>query len=227
LHPVPHAAQIRAAPLAAVQQSAIDPQTADPAGGFESASGAVPRVVTPATPAAPPPAPLALNAVPTATAMTATLAAGVPAPPAAKPGDANAPAGARPAASGLTPLAPPIPVSEPVAVAEASAGDADGASAAPATLPPSSFELDDASTDGSIKVRFAAAPTRFAALVLWRDLNKAQPDLLSGRTPLVRQESGAPTESWSLGTGGFSSVTAAEHFCDRMREHGQRCTLGL
>jgi len=87
--------------------------------------------------------------------------------------------------------------------------------------------ITEPAEDGQIKVRIAVVPSRSAAMALWQNLAGLVPDLLNGRTPLVRMEKDHGHAAWRLGTGGFQDAAAAEQFCRRLRERGPNCVIGL
>jgi hypothetical protein len=98
---------------------------------------------------------------------------------------------------------------------------------APATRTVSAtMAVTEPSSDGDIKVHIAAVPTRLSALALWKNLTDVAPDLLTGRTPVVKR-TGFGRVSWTLGTGGFHDVAAAEQFCQLLRGRGPNCAVGL
>jgi Flp pilus assembly protein TadD len=135
------------------------------------------------------------------------------------------------AASVVTPVAKPAPTSAPLVATAPPPTPQHVATTDPAPAPsavgPASVAVTEPTDDGAIKVRIAAVPSQSAALALWQNLTGLVPDLLSGRTPLVKMEKDHGKFAWRLGTGGFQDVAAAEQFCRKLRERGPNCTLGL
>jgi hypothetical protein len=215
-------AQVHTAPVATVQATPIAPPTAV----AQAAALAPPATVAPkpvalnapltAQEAAAPvllPARVVVGATPTvitpsAPAQTQVATSMAPAPPVA------------PAALTTVSATTPPPAATPAATLAPS-------TPAPGAVVPGSMTIVEPADDGTIKVRIAAVPTRSAALTLWQNLAGMVPDLLTGRTPLVRMAKDHGHMGWRLGTGGFQDVAAAEQFCRRLRERGPNCTLGL
>jgi Flp pilus assembly protein TadD len=137
------------------------------------------------------------------------------------------------AASVVTPVAKPAPPPAPAPVVAAAPSPAPQQVAtadtapAPSAVGPASVAVTEPTDNGAIKVRIAAVPSQSAALALWQNLTGLVPDLLTGRTPLVKMEKDHGKLAWRLGTGGFQDVAAAEQFCRKLRERGPNCTLGL
>ncbi len=162
-----------------------------------------------------PPAPGASAAVPLAP----------PASPAPKVAVASAPASAQDVAAGVPPPTHGVAGTAPTVTTPAPPAAA--AAPAPGGVEPASMTVTEPSDAGKIKVRIAAVPTRSAAMTLWQNLAGIAPDLLTGRTPLVRMARDNGHTSWHLGTGGFQDVAAAEQFCRKLRERGPNCAIGL
>ena len=123
-----------------------------------------------------------------------------------------------------SPVAPaPVPVVQTAAAPGGAALPAPGPAAQTVSA---TMAVTEPSADGDIKVHIAAVPTRLSALALWKNLTDVAPDLLTGRTPVVKR-TGFGRVSWTLGTGGFHDVAAAEQFCQQLRDRGPNCAVGL
>jgi Flp pilus assembly protein TadD len=126
-------------------------------------------------------------------------------------------------ASVVTPVAKPAPPPPPAPQQVATVDTAPP----PSAVGPASVAVTEPTDNGAIRVRIAAVPTQSAALAMWQNLTGLVPDLLTGRTPVVKMDQDNGKPAWRLGTGGFRDVAAAEQFCRKLRERGPNCTLGL
>jgi len=211
----PKTAEVRTAPLATVQAAPIGLSQAAPAKTTVAAASAPLSEKDAAAPVLLPanvvggPVPHVITPSPVTAASVVT--------PVTKPIPAPAPAPAPVVAVAPSPATAPTP--QQVATADVAP--------APSAVGPASVAVTEPTDDGAIKVRIAAVPSQSAALALWQNLTGLVPDLLTGRTPLVKMEKDNGKLAWRLGTGGFQDVAAAEQFCRKLRERGPNCTLGL
>jgi hypothetical protein len=104
--------------------------------------------------------------------------------------------------------APPAPAAEPPAVAPAAA--------APAHMAPNAHGRRPL-------VQFAAVGSGEAALAEWQRLEKKYPDLLGGHTPNITKTEHDGKTFWRIRTGGFSDLTAAAVFCQKVKSRGGNC----
>jgi Flp pilus assembly protein TadD len=209
---------------------AIPPQTV-PAQAIAAAAPAEakPALLRPAPVTAVQAASIAPPGAATAPAAPAKMTVASAAPADAGPVPPSAAAAGHPPPNVIVPalateVTPAAPAAASPGAALASANPAAPPAAGGPTTPIAIIEPAD---DGQIKVRIAAVPTRSAALVLWQNLAGMVPDLLNGRSPLVKFTRENGRMAWRLGTGGFRDVAAAEQFCRQLRERGPNCTIGL
>jgi hypothetical protein len=148
------------------------------------------------------PAPQALRAPP-------------PAPRAVVAAPAAAPAARAIAAAPLAAPAPAAAAAKPAAEKPVAAPDKRVAAAAPTASP---------ATKGTL-VQLAAVSSEDAAKTEWLRLEKRMPDLLGNRQPAISKTEHDGRELWRVRTGGFSDLSQATVFCERVRAKGTGCSV--
>jgi hypothetical protein len=141
-------------------------------------------------------------------------------PPAPKPTPVAAATPAATASPALPPPAAPIasPAPRPpVAVAPAKPAPIVAAAPAPTAAHPAAI--------GRVQVQLAALTTEPAAHTEWARLTKRLPELLGSHQPAISKIEHDGHTFWRLRTGGFSDVSQATSFCERMRSKGASCSV--
>jgi hypothetical protein len=152
------------------------------------------------------PAPQALRAPPPPPpASRAVVAAPSPAP-----APTAIPAAPKPVAA-FVPAAP-----KPVADKSAAAPDKRAVAVAPDRNPPAAKAK---------LVQLAAVSSEEAAKKEWQRLEKRMPDLLGRRQPAISKIERDGHALWRLRTGGFTDVSEATVFCERVRAKGTGCSV--
>lgn len=72
-------------------------------------------------------------------------------------------------------------------------------------------------------VQFAAVGSGEAALAEWQRLEKKYPDLLGGHTPNITKTEHDGKTFWRIRTGGFTDLTQAAVFCQKVKSRGGSC----
>ena len=172
--------------------------------------------------AAPPPetpAPQALKAEEQAAANAAA-----PPPAAAAPAaSAAAPATVRAELQPLPALRPHITVVAPKAAGQIAAAPARSAQLATAAAAPAIHPATPAVA--TPLVQLAALESEDAANAEWQRLSRKYPDLLGGRRPTITRIEHAGKTYWRVRTGGFSDLTQASVFCERVKQKGGGCSI--
>jgi hypothetical protein len=150
------------------------------------------------------PAPQALRAPPPAPRAV------VAAPAAPAPAATRAIAAAPLAASAAAPVVAKPAADKPVAVPDKRA-----ATSPQATTPAAKGTL----------VQLAAVSSEDAAKSEWRRLEKRMPDLLGDRQPAISKTAHDGRELWRVRTGGFTDLSQATVFCERVRAKGTGCSV--
>ena len=104
----------------------------------------------------------------------------------------------------------PVPV-KPVDTKPVAAPDKRVAAAAP--------------TGKDMLVQLAAVRTEADAKSEWERLSKRMPDLFGQRRPAFSKTDHDGRTLWRVRTGGFSDLTQAKDFCERVRAKGTGCTV--
>ncbi|HEY1935309.1 MAG TPA: tetratricopeptide repeat protein [Acetobacteraceae bacterium] len=78
----------------------------------------------------------------------------------------------------------------------------------------------------NVQVQFAAVPTEADARADWRRLRQLMPTLLNNRVPVFTRIDLNGQVFWRVRTGGFADDTAAEGFCQQVRQAGAHCAIG-
>ena len=129
---------------------------------------------------------------------------------------------------------PPLPVvPAPLAVAPAAPAPASVATAKPIQAKPipvpdkrAAVVPDHAPPAGKDAfVQLAAVRTADAAKSEWERLSKRMPDLLGQHHPAISKVDRDGQTLWRVRTGGFTDVTQAKDFCDRVRAKGSGCSV--
>jgi len=125
------------------------------------------------------------------------------------------PAGQPPAAQ-TTPAQPAAP-----------AAQAAPAPAAPAPMAPPAAAAQTAPAGHGKRalVQFAAVDSGEAALREWQRLSKKYPDLFNGHTPNITKTEHNGKTFWRIRTGGFTDLTQAAVFCQKVKARGGACTV--
>jgi hypothetical protein len=161
------------------------------------------------------PAPQALRtppAPPPASAVAATTSAPVAAV-SPSPTIASAPVGPKPVATALPAIAKPA---------------AEKPAATPAAAKPVAAT---AASDHAVQagkgalVQLAAVASEEAARTEWQRLEKRMPDLLGHHQPAISKTERDGHTLWRVRTGGFSDLTQATVFCERVRAKGTGCAV--
>ena len=82
-----------------------------------------------------------------------------------------------------------------------------------------------ANASGS-NVQLAAFVDEPAARAEWEALAKRVPELLGGRQPEISRTDAGGRTMYRLRTGGFGTVADAASFCEKMKAHGEECSIG-
>lgn len=156
-------------------------------------------------------------------AETEAAAASAPAPAAAPPQPLTLPEPAKPAAStaaprlAAAPEAPPPPASKPATTV---------ASARPVPAPSQlGMAARPAAAASGPVVQLAALDSEAAAKAEWQRLAHRYGELLSGHTPSFSRTEHAGKSFWRVRTSGFSDMTDAVLFCERVKAKGGGCTV--
>jgi hypothetical protein len=97
---------------------------------------------------------------------------------------------------------------------------------APAAEPPPAAAHAAAAAHGKrALVQFAAVDSGEAALREWQRLSKKYPDLLGNRTPNITKTEHDGKTFWRIRTGGFTDLTQATLFCQKVKSRGGTCTV--
>ena len=75
-------------------------------------------------------------------------------------------------------------------------------------------------------VQLAAFVDEPAARAEWEALTKRVPGLLGGRQPEISRTDAGGRTMYRLRTGGFGTVADAASFCEKMKAHGEECSIG-
>jgi hypothetical protein len=74
-------------------------------------------------------------------------------------------------------------------------------------------------------VQLAAVSSEDAAKNEWLRLEKRMPDLLGNRQPAISKTEHDGRELWRVRTGGFTDLSQATVFCERVRAKGTGCSV--
>jgi hypothetical protein len=116
--------------------------------------------------------------------------------------------------------APAAPAARAIAAAPLAAPAAAPAAAKPAAEKPAAAPA----AKGTL-VQLAAVSSEDAAKNEWRRLEKRMPDLLGNHQPAISKTEHDGRELWRVRTGGFSDLTQATVFCERVRAKGTGCSV--
>jgi hypothetical protein len=78
---------------------------------------------------------------------------------------------------------------------------------------------------GTPLVQLAAVGSEEAATTEWQRLAHKYPDLLGGRRPTIMKTVHGGKTYWRVRTGGFSDLTQAAVFCERVKSKGGGCSI--
>jgi len=128
--------------------------------------------------------------------------------------------------------APPPPPAPPAVAAPAPA-PAPIATATPAPAKPLAAKPAEPVQDkrpappaaANTAVQLAAVHTEDAAKSEWQKLSKRLPDLLGPRHPAFSKVERGGQTLWRVRTGGFSDVSQANSFCEKVRAKGAACAV--
>jgi SPOR domain len=136
------------------------------------------------------------------------------------------------------PSAPPLAATAPVATAAAVAPAPVAAVAANpvATKPIAPLEKREAAAAAPVAdhaqptgkdtfVQLAAVRSEADAKSEWDRLSKRMPDLLGQHRPAISKIDRDGHTLWRVRTGGFTDVTQAKDFCERVRAKGSGCSV--
>jgi len=80
-------------------------------------------------------------------------------------------------------------------------------------------------TGGRVSVQLAAVQSQGAAEAAWVSLQRRLPDLLGGRQAVFPRTERDGKTFWRVRTSGFSDISEAKGFCQRVRAKGAACAV--